>query len=118
MYSINRTCNLFSFYLLFFSLLVSQNISAEEIIHKSPVSTGDILYDIPEMDLISLTNNTEELKIIYRERQNLLTQQVVDKEMNVGDVLISIILPGGLFYAGYKKQELEQAKDGLLSITT
>lgn len=118
MYSINKKCKHFSFYLLLFGLFSGPNIFAEETTSISPVSTGDIIYDIPEVDIFSLTNNTEDLRKLYREQQNRLTQQVVDKEMNVGDVLISIILPGGLIYAGYKKQKLQQAKDHLLSITT
>ena len=45
-------------------------------------------------------------------------QDVADNELDGADAVITVIMPGGLLYAGYKKARYEQAKNALASVST
>ena len=128
MYHIARNSKLFSFFFVVFCLFITQYTFAEGIVNNEvlekamanakPINKDELIYDIPKINTVSLADNVEKLRETYIQRQNELTQQVEDKELTVGDVFITIIIPGGLIYAGFKKNELEKTKDALLDVTT
>ena len=128
MYHIARNSKLFSFFFVVLCLFITQYTFAEGIVNNEvlekamanakPINKDELIYDIPKINTVSLADNVEKLRETYIQRQNELTQQVEDKELTVGDVFITIIIPGGLIYAGFKKNELEKTKDALLDVTT
>ena len=50
------------------------------------------------------------------QRKQTLVQTVEDKKLDSGDAVITVIMPGGLLYAGYKKARYEQAKEELARV--
>ncbi len=128
MYHITRNSKLFSFFFVVFCLFITQYTFAEGIVNNEvlekemanakPINKDELIYDIPKINTVSLADDVENLRETYIQRQNELTQQVEDKKLTVGDVVITIIIPGGLIYAGYKIHKLEKTKDALLDVTT
>lgn len=114
--------------LIFISILfVSQHTIAKEVIFNNtlqlttksdPVKQGDIIFDLQEVDPEILRKNIEKLKSTYKQQQQKLEQKIADGQLNIGDFFITIIVPGGLLYAGYRKQKLEQTKNALLDVTS
>jgi len=128
MYHIKTCHSLILFYIIFFSLFISQQTFAEEIIpdeslHKTmvktkPINQGGYIFDIQKVDPELLAEDVEQLRYDYIRHQHELEQQVEDKKLKTGDVIITIIVPGGLLYAGYRKHEFEQAKSDLSDVTS
>lgn len=128
MFSLRTHRKLISFYLVFFSLFITQQALAEEIatseglqkkiVKLESINQGDFIFDIQKVDPVLLAKDVEKLRESYIRHQRELAQLVESKKLNAGDVIIAIIIPGGLFYAGYRKQELEQAKNALSAVTT
>jgi len=108
-----------------FSLFIHKQILAEESrgnVLKKEVKTKSInqsgfIFDLQKVDPKLLADDVEKLKGAFIERQSKLRLQVEDKKLGAGDAIIAVIMPGGLFYAGYRKQELEQAKSDLTAVT-
>jgi len=128
MYHIKTYHSLILFYIIFFSLFISQQTFAEEIIsdeslHKTmvkakPINQGGYIFDIQKVDPELLAEDVEQLRYDYIRHQHELEQQVEDKKPKTGDVIIAIIVPGVLLYAGYRKQEFEKAKSDLSDVTS
>ncbi|MCU7800512.1 MAG: hypothetical protein KZQ70_10285 [gamma proteobacterium symbiont of Lucinoma myriamae] len=111
--------NLILLYAVFFSLFINKQTLAEEVLNSgSSINQGGFIFDIQKVDPVLLTKDLEKLREVYIQRQHELEHLVENKKLNVGDAIVTIIIPGGLFYAGYRKQELEQAKSDLLAVTT
>lgn len=128
---------LITFYLVFFSLLITQpalakEIGAKEIVAKEIIASEGLqnkivktksvnqdgfIYDIQKIDPKLLADDVEKLRSDLIRHQYELVKLVDQKELDAGDVIITIIMPGGLLYAGYRKHELEQAKDTLLTVS-
>ena len=116
----NRTYrNLILLYAVLFSLFINKQTLAEEVVSSgSLINQGGFVFDIQKVDPALLAEDVEKLREAYIQRQHELEHLVENKELNVGDAILTIIIPGGLFYASYRKQELEQAKSDLLAVTT
>ena len=120
--------HLISFYLVFLSLFISQQIFADEMVNDEvlqkilikakPINEGGFIFDIQQVDPALLAEDVEKLRGFYIRHQHELAQKVDDKKLNAGDAIITVIMPGGLLYAGYRKQEHEKAKQALLVVTT
>lgn len=127
MYSVKKYHKLISLFVVLFCLFISPLTFAEEIINnqslqetiikKKSINQSEFIYDIQHINPLLLAEDVEKLRGAFIRQQHKLTQQVENKKLNAGDAIISILIPGGLFYAGYRKQELEQAKNDLLAIT-
>lgn len=123
MYRTSR--NLMLLCVVIFSLFIHKQILAEESrgnVLKKEVKTKSInqsgfIFDLQKVDPKLLADDVEKLKGAFIERQSKLRLQVEDKKLGAGDAIIAVIMPGGLFYAGYRKQELEQAKSDLTAVT-
>jgi len=106
-------------YAVLFSLFINKQTLAEEVVSSgSLINQGGFVFDIQKVDPALLAEDVEKLREAYIQRQHELEHLVENKELNVGDAILTIIIPGGLFYASYRKQELEQAKSDLLAVTT
>ncbi|MCW8929355.1 MAG: hypothetical protein OQL19_03840 [Gammaproteobacteria bacterium] len=112
-----RNSKLFLFYILIFNLFVTSYCNADEtIIHTRIINESELVFDLPKIDTILLAEKVENLRDNYIQYQNKLLKQVTEKALNIGDALITIIIPGGLLYAAFKKNELEQDKEKLLAV--
>jgi len=74
---------------------------------------GQFIIQLPDVDREILAEDVRTLRSQLIERKQALIQIVADKQLDGGDALITIIMPGGLLYAGYKKVRYEQAKNEL-----
>ena len=54
-------------------------------------------------------------KLIVRKQQ--LVQEVDEKQLDTGDALLTVLMPGGLLYAGYKKAVYERARNDLSELS-
>lgn len=114
--------NLVSFYAVCFSLFITQLTHAEETITNAlqsntmtekSINRGDFIFDIQKTDPAILARDVEKMRGFYLRRQHELSQRVANKKLDAGDVIITVIMPGGLLYAGFRQQEFEQAKSDL-----
>jgi len=88
------------------------------MVKTKPINQGGYIFDIQKVDPELLAEDVEQLRYDYIRHQHELEQQVEDKKLKTGDVIITIIVPGGLLYAGYRKHEFEQAKSDLSDVTS
>ena len=114
-----RTCrNLILLYAVFFSLFINKQTLAEEVFSSgSLINQGGFIYDIQKVDPALLAEDVEKLRSDLIRHQYELVKLVAQNELDAGDVIITVIIPGGLLYAGYRKHKLEQAKDTLLMVS-
>jgi hypothetical protein len=68
---------------------------------------------LPDVDRELLAEQVSLLRSQLIARKQALVQSVADRQLDGGDALITIIMPGGLLYAGYKKARYEQARNEL-----
>lgn len=114
--------------MIFIGLFTSQQIFAENtftndwlqknMVNEKPVNSGGFIFDIQKIDPVLLAEDVEKMRGFFIRRQHELAQQMESKQLNSGDAIITLIMPGGLLYAGYRKHEFEQVKDALLAVNT
>lgn len=120
--------NLILLYAVLFSLFISKQTLAEgaissgnvlkKVVKTKSINQGGFIFDIQKVDPELLAEDVEKLRGAYIRRQHEFVQLVENKKLNAGDAIITAIIPGGLLYAGYRKQQLEKAKSVLLAVTT
>ena len=99
---------------LFCTAFLLQTAQAEQ----STITTPDQLaIELPDVDREALVDQLRTLRSRLIQRKQTLVQEVADKKMDSGDAVITVIMPGGLIYAGYKKARYEQAKNELDRVT-
>ncbi len=72
---------------------------------------------VPAVDPQQLAQNIETLHDDFVQNQQYLARKVEDTRLNTGDAVITVIMPGGLLYAGYRKREHSRAKNDLAAIS-
>jgi len=83
-----------------------------------PVAALDyFIIQLPDVDREALVEQVGMLRSQRIQRKQMLVQRVADKKLNSNDAIITIIMPGGLLYAGYKKARYEQAKNELTRVS-
>jgi len=83
-----------------------------------PVATPDqFIIQLPDVDREALIEQVGALRSQLIQRKQVLVQSVADKKLNSNDAIITIIMPGGLLYAGYKKVRYEQARNELARVS-
>jgi hypothetical protein len=68
---------------------------------------------LPPVDREALVEKVRQLRTQLILRKQVLLQFVADEQLDGGDAFITVIMPGGLLYAGYKKARCESAKNEL-----
>ena len=107
--------------LLFFTVLcchafMPQTACAEQI--PVPVMASYQLgIQIPDVDRNALVEQVRILRSQLIRRKQALLQAVSDKKLDTKDYIITVIMPGGLLYAGYRKARYEQAKNELARVS-
>jgi hypothetical protein len=102
---------------MLFAACISQSAHAEQTLALL-TNTGQFTIQLPAVEHAALIEQVEILRSQLIEDKQELVQDVADNELDGADAVITVIMPGGLLYAGYKKARYEQAKNALASVST
>jgi hypothetical protein len=72
--------------------------------------------EIPAIDPQLLTEQLKDLRAALLLRRAELVTVIEDLEMGDVETILSVLLPGGLIYAGYRKHEYEAARHDLAEV--
>jgi len=72
--------------------------------------------EIPAIDPQLLAEQLKDLQAELLLRRAELVSAVKDLALDGTDAIISVLLPGGLIYAGYRKHEYEMARHDLVEV--
>jgi len=97
---------------IFFSAFTLQTVHAEQA-SVSLIAENQFIIQLPDVDREELVDQVMTLRSELIQRKQVLLKSVADKKLDGTDALVTIIMPGGLLYAGYKKVRYEQAKNEL-----
>jgi len=97
---------------LFCSAFTLQTVHAEQA-SVSLIAENQFIIQLPDVDREELVDQVMTLRSELIQRKQVLLKSVADKKLDGADALITIIMPGGLLYAGYKKVRYEKAKNEL-----
>ena len=101
---------------IFCAAFMLQTAHAEQAL--VPVAASDqFIIQLPDIDREALVEQVGALRSQLIQRKQALVQSVADKKLNSNDAIITVIMPGGLLYAGYKKIRYEQAKNELARVS-
>jgi len=101
---------------IFCTAFMLQTAHAEQTL--VPVAAPDqFIIQLPDIDREALIEQVGALRSQLIQRKQALVQSVADKKLNGNDAFITVIMPGGLLYAGYKKIRYEQAKNELARVS-
>lgn len=89
----------------------------EQLIWVEAVEGNGFITQVPAIDSHLLAERIEQLRSELIQHQQQLTQAVEKTRLDTGDAVITVIMPGGLLYAGYRKREHTLAKNRLASVT-
>jgi hypothetical protein len=101
---------------MFIAILCSAFMLKMAHAEQSSVSVSDqneFIIQLPVVDFETLIARVEILRSQLIQRKQVLVQSVADMKLDGGDALITVFMPGGLIYAGYKKVRYEQAMNEL-----
>lgn len=101
---------------MLFTAFMSQSAHAEQTLTLLSKS-GQFTIQLPAVEHAVLIEQVEILRSQLIEDKQELVQDVADNELDGADAVITVIMPGGLLYAGYKKARCEQAKNALASVS-
>jgi len=101
---------------MFFTAFMLQSAHAEQTLALLS-DTGQFTIQLPAVEHAVLVEQIEILRSQLIEDKQELVQSVADNKMDGGDAVITVIMPGGLLYAAYKKARHEQAKNALVSVS-
>lgn len=75
---------------------------------------------ITRLQVVDADTLAEQVQVLRSElivRKQQLVEEVDDKQMDSGDALLTVLMPGGLLYAGYKKAAYERASSDLAKVS-
>lgn len=108
----NFPVKLFALIAIMSTAFLMQPASAEQL-RVPGAAPAQLSIQLPYVDRDVLVENVRLLRSRLIQRKQELLQLVADQQLDGGDALITVIMPGGLLYAGYKKARYESAKDEL-----
>jgi hypothetical protein len=79
--------------------------------------TDGFVVEIPAIDPQLLAEQLNDLRAELLLRRAELITEVADLELDGTDAIITVLLPGGLIYAGYRTHEYEVARRDLAEVT-
>ena len=101
---------------IFCTAFMLQTARAEQTL-VPVVAPDQFIIQLPDIDREALIEQVGALRSQLIQRKQVLVQSVADKKLNGNDAFITVIMPGGLLYAGYKKIRYEQAKNELARVS-
>jgi hypothetical protein len=107
---------------LFISIVIVSSVFMLKATHAEQVPApvnypNKFIIQLPEVDRETLIERVEMLRGQLIQRRQALKEMVSDKKLDSSDVIITVLMPGGLLYAGYKKVRYEQAVDELAHVS-
>ena len=102
--------------------LLGLQVHAGEAVNGTPdwelIQSGNgLVVQVPATTTHQLLDRVQELRGSLLARQEALSKTVEETTLDTADILISIILPGGLAYASYLKLSHDRARNELASVT-
>ena len=86
---------------------------AVQAAEKPLTAAAQLRIQLPTVDHAALVEAVSTVRSRLIRRKQALQQVIAEREADGGDLLIAVLLPGGLLYAGYQQARLEQARDEL-----
>ena len=84
----------------------------------APVANAAGFYvALPAVDSTALIERISAHRALLAQRQQEIRRYLEDHQLDARDMLITAIMPGGLFYAAARKGNLEQAETELAELT-
>lgn len=109
---------LFKTLAIFCAAFMLKMVHADQASVPVPVNSLDqLIIQLPDIDHETLIEQVEILRGELIQRKQALEQIVSDKKLDSSDAIITVLVPGGLLYAGYRKIRYEQAKNELASLS-
>jgi len=99
---------------IFCTAFMLQTAHAEQALVAAP---DQFIIQLPDIDREAPIEQVGALRSQLIQRKQVLVQSVADRKLNSNDAIITVIMPGGLLYAGYKKIRYEQAKNELARVS-
>jgi pyruvate/oxaloacetate carboxyltransferase len=112
----NTSNNLFMTIAIICSVFMLKTAHAEQA-PGTASSPDHFIIQLPVVDREMLVEQVEKLRSQLIQRKQVLEQIVADNKLDSSDAIITVFMPGGLLYAGYKKVRFEQAKNELDNIS-
>lgn len=69
------------------------------------------------VDADTLAEQVQQLRSELIARKQQLVAEVDEKKLDSSDALLTVLMPGGLLYAGYKKAAYERARNDLAEVS-
>ena len=69
------------------------------------------------VDADTLAEQVQQLRSELIARKQQLVDEVDEKKLDSGDALLTVLMPGGLLYTGYKKAAYERARNDLAEVS-
>ena len=69
------------------------------------------------VDADTLAEQVQHLRSELIARKQQLVDEVDEKKLDSGDALLTVLMPGGLLYAGYRKAAYERARTDLAEVS-
>ena len=69
------------------------------------------------VDADTLAEQVQQLRSELIARKQQLVDEVDEKKLDSGDALLTVLMPGGLLYAGYRKAAYERARNDLAEVS-
>ena len=75
---------------------------------------------ITQLQVVDAGTLSEQVQVLRSQlilRKQQLVREVDEKQLDSGDALLTVLMPGGLLYAGYKKAVYESARSDLADVS-
>ena len=80
------------------------------------VGPEGFITQLQTVDSGTLADQLQELRSSLISRKQELARELDEKQLDSGDAVLTLLMPGGLIYAGYKKAVYERARNDLAKV--
>jgi hypothetical protein len=81
------------------------------------VGADQLIIHLPDVDHERLIGQIRTLRSQQIQRKQALMEMVANRKPDGSDAILTVVMPGGLLYAGFKQARYEQAKSELARIS-
>ncbi|MDH3526230.1 MAG: hypothetical protein OEN52_01735 [Gammaproteobacteria bacterium] len=92
---------------------VNHDTHQNELIWAETTDRNGFMGHVPTVDTQQLAGRIEMLRDELLQQQQDLARKVEETRLDAGDAIITVIMPGGLLYAGYRKRAHSHATNDL-----
>ena len=108
-------------------LIMVKPAAAEDTVMRQPddrragvvtmVGPQGFITRLQVVDADTLAEQVQQLRSELIARKQQLVDEVDEKKLDSGDALLTVLMPGGLLYAGYRKAAYERARNDLAEVS-